>query len=66
MSAIRSLEIGSDGTYFAKLSNGDEARISESYLKAVKARFCRIALNTNAFFVTVAFSFVPHKRFLKT
>ncbi|TXI92746.1 MAG: response regulator transcription factor [Burkholderiaceae bacterium] len=39
MSAIRSLEIGSDGTYFAKLSNGDEARISESYLKAVKARF---------------------------
>lgn len=38
-SDIRSLEIGSDGTYFAKLANGDEVRISESYLKAVKTRF---------------------------
>ena len=39
LSSIRSLEIGADGIYFAKLINGDEARISESYLKAVKARF---------------------------
>ncbi|MBC3881910.1 response regulator transcription factor [Undibacterium sp. LX40W] len=37
--AIRSLEIGSDGTYFALLLNGDQVRISESYLKAVKQKF---------------------------
>lgn len=39
ISAIRSLEIGSDGIYFAKLINGDEVRISESYLKVVKQKF---------------------------
>ncbi len=39
LSAIRSIEIGTDGTYFAKLINGDEVRISESYLKAVKSKF---------------------------
>ena len=41
ISAIRSLEIGSDGIYFAKLSNGDEVRISESYLKALKQKFAQ-------------------------
>ena len=39
LSAIRSIEIGTDGTYFAKLINGDEVRISESYFKAVKSKF---------------------------
>ncbi len=39
VNAIRSLEIGSDGVYFAKLINGDEVRISESYLKVVKQKF---------------------------
>jgi two-component system LytT family response regulator len=37
--AIRSLEMGEDASYIARLSNADKVRISDSYMKRVKQLF---------------------------